>query len=286
MTAPNSLTIIRDPVEMRQISESARASGALIGVVPTMGALHAGHLSLVERSVAANDVTIVTIFVNPTQFGPDEDLDRYPRREDDDVGLLQAAGVNYVFAPEAKAMYPNSDAAMVSPGGIARMLEGEFRPGHFAGVATVVLKLLNITAPHTAYFGQKDYQQAMVIRHMVRDFEVPATIEVCPIIRDPDGLAMSSRNVYLDPRQRAIALSIFQTLDDVESRLRAGESDAVMLVEAARQRLVDAGVTSIDYVAVADPDTLRTHDPVVLPAVVLIAAWVGQTRLIDNRVVG
>ncbi len=281
----DQLTLITDPTEMTRVVEGLRIRGKKVGCVPTMGALHAGHLSLARASVEQTDVTVATIFVNPTQFAPGEDLDKYPRQLAEDADLLAGVGVNYLFCPQTDVMYPPGSSTSVLAPKISKRLEGEFRPTHFGGVATIVLKLLNIVGPHVAYFGQKDYQQVAVIRKMVTDLNVPVEIVACPIIRDPDGLAMSSRNVYLSAEQRQIALSISGTLREAKERIESGNRDGYEMVTEMRQRLIDSGVTSIDYVAVANPDTLETADPIELPVVLLIAVYVGKTRLIDNCIV-
>lgn len=270
---------------MNEIVQQLRSAGKRVGCVPTMGALHEGHLSLARASVAATDVTVATLFVNPTQFSPGEDLDKYPRQLQQDLELLGSVGVEYVFCPEADAMYPPGSSTSVSPPKVAKKLEGEFRPTHFGGVATVVLKLLNIVQPDVAFFGQKDFQQVAVIKSMVADLNVPVQIEVCPIVRDADGLALSSRNVYLSDEERKIALSISRTLNEAKSAIDSGQRDGFEVVTEMRQSLIDAGVTSIDYAVVANPDTLETADPIALPAVLLIAVYVGKTRLIDNCIV-
>lgn len=278
-------SIIHGPDEIRAVVEKHKRDGKTVGCVPTMGALHEGHLSLARASVEETDMTVVTIFVNPTQFAPGEDLDKYPRQLDEDVKLLAEAGVDYVFCPETETMYPSGSSTSVSPPKVSRKLEGEFRPTHFGGVATIVLKLFNIVGPNVAFFGQKDFQQVAVIRQMVRDLNVPVEIRACPIIRDSDGLALSSRNVYLSDEERKIALSLNQTLTFVKQQIEAGQRDGFEIITEMRQRLIDGGVTSIDYVAVANADTLENCDPVALPVVLLIAAYVGKTRLIDNCVV-
>jgi len=256
-----------------------------IGVVPTMGALHEGHLSLVQAALSESDVTIVTIFVNPTQFAPGEDLSAYPRTLAEDIEKLDTLGNVTVFAPSDAEMYPSTATTAVVPPSIAKKLEGEFRPTHFAGVATIVLKLLNATQADTAYFGQKDFQQVSVVKQMVRDLHVPTAIRVCPIVRDADGLALSSRNAFLSPAERDIALSLSKTLDLVEAQIRGGQTDGFEVITEMRQALIDGGVDNIDYAIVADPQTLETSDPIKRPVVALIAAHVGTTRLIDNRLI-
>ncbi|QEG24636.1 Pantoate-beta-alanine ligase [Mariniblastus fucicola] len=250
-----------------------------------MGALHEGHLSLARASVAESDVTVVTIFVNPTQFAPGEDLDKYPRRLEEDVKLLGEVGVDHVFCPEAETMYAPGSSTSVSPPKISRKLEGEFRPTHFGGVATIVLKLFNIVAPDVAYFGQKDYQQVVVVKQMVRDLNVPVEVRTCPIVRDNDGLALSSRNIYLSPEEREVALTINRTLSHVRQQILDGQRDGFEVLTEMRQMLIDGGVTSIDYAAVVNPDTLESADPIQLPVALLIAVYVGKTRLIDNCLV-
>jgi pantoate--beta-alanine ligase len=250
-----------------------------------MGALHEGHLSLVRASLENTDVTIVTIFVNPTQFAPDEDLDAYPRTLEADIAKLESCGKVVVFAPLESEMYPADATTRIVPPAIAKKLEGEFRPTHFEGVATIVLKLLNVTQADVAFFGQKDFQQVAVVKQMVRDLNVPTKIHVCPIARDSDGLAMSSRNAYLSPAEREIALSLNQTLNAVEKEIKSGLRDGFEVITEMRQSLIDAGVDSIDYAIVADPVSLDTRDPIELPVVALIAVHVGKTRLIDNRVI-
>jgi pantoate--beta-alanine ligase len=254
-----------------------------LGLVPTMGYLHEGHLSLVARSRAENPATTATIFVNPTQFAPSEDLARYPRDLPRDLGLLEAAGVDLVFAPEPAEMYPPGFDATVTIGGVTEVLEGAVRPGHFAGVATVVAKLFNIVQPTRAYFGQKDAQQSVVIRKLVRDLNLPVQVVVAPTVREPDGLALSSRNSYLTPEQRAAAPAIHRALSAAKARFDAGERDAETLRQAIRDGL--AGFT-LDYVSIADADTLRELDRIEGPALASLAARLGTTRLIDNLLLG
>jgi pantoate--beta-alanine ligase len=277
-----------------------RHAGRRIGLVPTMGALHAGHGSLAERARLECDRVVATVFVNPTQFGPHEDFQRYPRTLAADLDLLGQIGVDMVFAPDANEMYrgsaaqPSSSvfagaaavgpvATTVLPSRVAATLEGECRPGHFVGVATVVMKLFQIVAADIAYFGAKDYQQTLVLRRMVEDLDVPVQIVVCPTVREPDGLAMSSRNRYLSPEERVRALSLSRGLAAAERAFAAGERSAAILERIARAELEAAGAGPIDYVALADPETLDRPDRAGDRAVLLIAARVGGTRLIDNR---
>lgn len=271
--------------ELTTFVHEARAAGKTIGVVPTMGALHEGHLSLVRRSVDQTDITIATIFVNPTQFATGEDLSVYPRPLERDLELLADVGADIAFVPSDEEMYPAGCSTTVSPPDLSGSLEGEFRPAHFSGVLTIVLKLFNVAQADVAFFGRKDFQQSLVIRKMVEDLNVPIRIEVCPIVREPDGLAMSSRSVYLSQEEREIALSLKRTLDLAQTQIKEGQRDGFELITEMRQSLIDGGVTSIDYAVVADAKTLETQDPIQLPCVVLIAAHVGTTRLIDNCVI-
>jgi pantoate--beta-alanine ligase len=271
---------------LEKVVGELKSANRIIGVVPTMGALHEGHMSLVRQSLSQTDTTIVTIFLNPTQFSPTDDLDQYPRPLEADLEKLDNAGVNIVFAPPNHEMYAPGFSTSVNPPDVARKLEGEFRPTHFAGVATVVLKILNLTQADQAFFGQKDFQQALVVQRMVDDLNLPVEICTCPIVRDPDGLALSSRNVYLTKSERAIALSLSKTLDHVEQLIGSGLTDGFEAITEMRQMLIDGGVEKIDYAVVADPLTLETADPITPPVVALLAAYVGKTRLIDNRVIG
>lgn len=271
--------------DLRSLTDGFKSKQQTIGVVPTMGALHEGHLSLVKESLKDCDQTIVTIFVNPTQFGPNEDLRNYPRPPGEDLAKLEALGVEHVFAPADDEVYPSGFSTAINPPDVAGKLEGEFRPTHFSGVATVVLKLLNMTQADIAFFGQKDFQQVLVVQTMVADLNVNVDIRVCPIVRENDGLALSSRNVYLSKEEREIALTLSKTLGHVEGLIRAGQTDGFEIVTEMRQMLIDGGVTSVDYAVVADPKTLNTAESISLPVVALIAAHVGTTRLIDNRII-
>jgi pantoate--beta-alanine ligase len=272
--------------EVQRVLAVARQAGKRIGVVPTMGALHDGHLSLVRASNDDCDFTVVTVFVNPTQFGPHEDFERYPRTLDRDIELLASCRVDLVFAPTNQEMYPAGFSTYVEPPKVAEPLEGQCRPGHFRGVATVVLKLFNSVPADVAYFGQKDYQQSLVIRKMVEDLNVPVSIRVCPTVREPDGLAMSSRNAYLSPAQRQQALALSGSLNLAAEMIRQGQRDASLIESKMRQALAVAGIDRIDYVALADLQTLDGVYTIDGPVVALIAAYVGQTRLIDNLSIG
>ncbi|WP_448605309.1 pantoate--beta-alanine ligase [Thermoflexus hugenholtzii] len=252
------------------------------GFVPTMGYLHEGHLSLVRRARAENDRVAVSIFVNPTQFGPHEDYARYPRDLERDLRLLEPLGVDLVFVPSVEEMYPPGFQTWVIVEEVSRPLEGASRPGHFRGVATVVAKLFNILQPDRAYFGQKDAQQTVVIRRMVQDLNIPVEIVICPTVREPDGLAMSSRNTYLSPEERRAATVLFRALQAAKARYEAGERDAERLREAMREVIRAEPLARIDYVSVAHPETLQELERVEGPALLSLAVYIGTTRLIDN----
>ncbi len=276
--------IFRDPRAMRAKAEDLRRDGRRIAVVPTMGALHDGHLTLLRAARGKADVVILTIFVNPTQFGPHEDLSRYPRDEAGDLAKARAAGIDLAFCPDAAAMYPPGSQTFVEVRELQQPLCGGSRPGHFAGVATVVTKLFHLTQPHVAVFGEKDYQQLAIIRRMVRDLDLGVEIASVPIVREADGLALSSRNAYLSPAQRRSALSLSAGLAAAQAAFAAGERRAAALVAAARAPIAAAPDTRIDYVELRDADELTPLDELARPAVLAIAAFVGTTRLIDNRV--
>lgn len=266
-----------------------RAAGAgltEIGLVPTMGYLHEGHLSLVAQARAQCATVAASIFVNPTQFGPNEDLSRYPRDLPRDLAMLEAAGVDFVFAPAPSEMYPPGFGTMVEVHGVTDVLEGAVRPGHFAGVATVVAKLFNIVQPTRAYFGQKDAQQSVVIRKLVRDLAIPVEIVIAPTVREADGLALSSRNSYLTPAQRAAAPAIFRALSAARDLFDAGERSAEPLRQAIRHVLETEPLMEIDYVSVADAASLSELTVVDQTALASVAARLGATRLIDNLLLG
>jgi pantoate--beta-alanine ligase len=273
------MKLLTTVAEMR----AARAAVGDLGLVPTMGYLHEGHLSLMARARADGGPVAASIFVNPTQFGPNEDLARYPRDLPRDLALLEAAGVDLVFAPEPAEIYPPGFDTAIVIGGVTEGLEGAVRPGHFAGVATVVAKLFNIVQPTRAYFGQKDAQQSVVIRKLVRDLDMPVQVIVAPTVREPDGLALSSRNSYLTAAERAQAPGLYRALCAAKAAFDGGERDAEALRAAMRQEL--DGFT-VDYVSVADADTLRELDRVEGPALASLAARLGTTRLIDNIPLG
>jgi pantoate--beta-alanine ligase len=278
--------IIREIAQLRSSLEASRATGARIGLVPTMGFFHEGHLSLMRRARVDCDVVVVSLFVNPTQFNDAADLDAYPRDEARDAAIAQSGGVDYLFAPAATEMYAHDASTTVVVGGISEPLEGESRgPGHFRGVATVVAKLFNIVQPMVAYFGQKDAQQALVIRRMVRDLDFPVRIEVCPTIREPDGLAMSSRNVRLSPQARTQALALRRGLDAAVSVIAGGERNAARVETRARAAMEELGVEP-EYFAVVSADTLGPMRTLTGDILLAVAAKVGGVRLIDNEIVG
>jgi pantoate--beta-alanine ligase len=278
--------VVRAPAAMRTIAEDQRRDGRRLCLVPTMGYLHAGHVSLLRAGRARADVLIMSLFVNPTQFGPGEDFTRYPRDEAGDLETARAAGVDLVFAPPAAAMYSPGYQTAVEVRELAAPLCGLRRPGHFAGVASVVAKLFHLTTPHLAVFGQKDYQQLAVIRRMVRDLDFGVEIVGAPIVREPDGLAMSSRNSYLSAEQRTQATCLSRGLRAAEALLSSGERSARALVAAARAPIEAAGLARIDYVELRDAETLADVAEVRAPAVLAMAVFLGSTRLIDNAVLG
>jgi pantoate--beta-alanine ligase len=261
-----------------------RANGQRLGLVPTMGALHEGHLSLVHAAKARCDTVAVSLFVNPTQFGPNEDLAKYPRPYERDRELLEKEGVAILFAPSAEEMYPQGKATWVVVEGLSERLDGRSRSGHFRGVTTVVSKLFHIIEPDVAFFGQKDAAQSAVIRRMVRDLNFPVEIVICPIVREPDGLAMSSRNSYLNPDDRRRALTLHRSLNSVEDEFRAGERSAARLIAAASNVFAPEPQIRLDYFEIVDPDTLDPVDQIEHTALAAVAAYVGSTRLIDNRI--
>ena len=278
------MRILRTVADVRAAVRAARAEGRTVGLVPTMGAFHEGHLSLIRAARAGTDLVVVSLFVNPTQFGAGEDLTAYPRDEARDAELAAGAGADILFAPAVDEVYPHGFATSIHVSGITDVLCGATRgPGHFDGVATVVTKLLQIVAPDAAYFGQKDAQQVLVVRRVVRDLDIPVRIEACPIVREPDGLAMSSRNVYLDAEARARAAHINRALDAAEAAVAAGETDAAAVVAAARSVLDAAGIEP-EYLELRSADDLALVDTVEDAALLAVAARVGAARLIDNRI--
>lgn len=272
--------------EVRELVGAARTRGKRVGFVPTMGFLHEGHLRLVDEARRRADLVVMSIFVNPLQFGPTEDLARYPRDLEGDAAKAEARGVDALFIPDGNEIYPEPPRVVVTPRTLAARWEGAARPGHFEGVLTVVAKLFNIVQPHVAVFGQKDIQQATLVRAMVRDLDIPIEIVVAPTVREPDGLAMSSRNSYLDAPARARALALSGALRAVQSAHALGERSATKLEEIARAHLAGKGIDEVDYVAVADPNTLEPLSHAGDGAIVALAARVGRTRLIDNVILG
>ncbi|HEU5232336.1 MAG TPA: pantoate--beta-alanine ligase [Terriglobales bacterium] len=268
--------------EARAAVQSAKADGKRVALVPTMGALHAGHISLVRATKARCDFVTASIFVNPTQFGPKEDYSKYPRSLDADRKNLEAEGVDLVFAPAVEEMYPQGATTFVNVDEISERLDGRSRPGHFRGVATVVAKLFHILEPDVAFFGQKDAAQVAIIRRMVRDLMFPIEIVVAPIIREADGLALSSRNVYLSPDERRQALVLSRALREIESQYREGERDSKKLIEAALAVFASEPAVRVDYIELVDPDTLEDVATVSARTLAAVAAFVGTTRLIDN----
>jgi pantoate--beta-alanine ligase len=278
MTPPT----VSDIPALRRTLDDVRRAGRSVGLVPTMGALHRGHTSLMDLARPANDFVVVSVFVNPTQFGPKEDYGRYPRTPAQDLELCRRAGVDLVFAPTAETMYPPGSHTFVEVAELQDGLCGASRPGHFRGVATVVLKLLNLVRPDRAYFGQKDAQQVRVIRQMVRDLNVPAEIVVGPTVREPDGLALSSRNQYLDAGQRREATVLFRALREAQAMVEAGERDGVAVRRHLVERIAAAPGAALDYAEVVDAETLRPLDRLRGTVLAAVAVKFGATRLIDN----
>lgn len=278
------MRIIRTIDGIRTAVTEARAARRSVGLVPTMGAFHDGHLSLMRAARADNDLVVVSLFVNPTQFGPSEDLAAYPRDEARDAALAEQQGVDILFAPEPAEIYPDGFATSIHVSGITEVLDGAARGAfHFDGVATVVAKLFSIVAPDVAYFGQKDAQQVLVVRQVVRDLNLPVRIEACPIVREPDGLAMSSRNVYLDADARQQATALNRALDVASDLHAAGERDAATILDAARRVLLHADIRP-DYLELRSNDDLTPLEHVDRDALLAVAARVGAARLIDNHI--
>ncbi|WP_064684148.1 pantoate--beta-alanine ligase [Rhizobium bangladeshense] len=272
--------------ELRHTLDALKRQGRTIGLVPTMGYLHAGHMQLVARARAENDIVVVSIFVNPLQFGPAEDLSKYPRDLERDSAMLKQAGVNFLFSPGVEDMYPRPMQTVVDLPDLGGELEGAVRPGHFAGVATVVCKLFNIVQPQTAYFGEKDYQQVVIIKRMVDDLALPVRVIAVPTVRDGDGLALSSRNVYLSEAERRAAVIIPQTLDEAERLVAGGVADPGELEAKLTAFLNREPLAKPEVVAVRDASTLQPVTSITAPVVVALFVRVGSTRLLDNRVVG
>jgi pantoate--beta-alanine ligase len=271
---------------MRATSRGQRSAGKRLGLVPTMGALHDGHLSLMRAAKGQCDVVAVSIFVNPLQFGPGEDLAKYPRDFARDRSLLEKESVDFLFAPGVEEMYPGGAVTYVAVEGLSEKLCGRSRPGHFRGVTTVVSKLFNIVEPDLAFFGQKDAAQVAIIRRMVHDLNIPVQIVTCPILREADGLAMSSRNAYLDPQQRKSAPVLYRSLMEVQKSFDQGEHKADKLIAVGKRAFAEEPTVRLDYFEIVDPDTLDPVDVVSRRALVAVAAFFGKTRLIDNVVLG
>jgi pantoate--beta-alanine ligase len=275
--------VIRAVAATRSACEQARAAGRAVGLVPTMGALHDGHASLIQRARAENAFVVVSMFVNPLQFGATSDLDAYPRDEERDLRKAERLGVDLVFAPSVAEMYPNGEPEVtVDPGPLGRRLEGASRPGHFRGVATVVAKLLHVVGPCRAFFGEKDAQQLAIVRRMVADLDERVEVVGCPIVREPDGLAMSSRNALLSPQQREAAGCLFLALADAAELAKRGERDAARLVAVMAREVGATPEARLDYVAVVDEETFEDVGRIERPARALVAARFGDVRLIDN----
>ncbi len=279
------MEIVRTVSWMKQIGRAARQEDRMLGFVPTMGALHKGHASLIQAAKTQSSPIVVSIFVNPKQFGPTEDFQKYPRTLESDRALLENLGVDYLFAPPAEEIYPKNFRTLVNVEGLSNRLEGRSRPGHFQGVATVVLKLLEIVQPRFAYFGRKDAQQSRIIQQMAADLNLDTEIVVSPIVREPDGLALSSRNAYLSPDDRRAATAPSRSLEAVKAEISAGQRDTAHLIATARHLLDSEPGVKTDYVEIVDAESLEPVTPLRNRCLVLIAAYVGKTRLIDNALI-
>jgi len=283
--ARQNLMVVENIPSVRAEIGAARSRGARIGLVPTMGALHEGHLSLMRAARRECDFVAVSIFVNPTQFGPNEDYLKYPRDLARDLAACDTAGVDLVFHPAVPTIYHDDFNTFVTVEGLSNVLEGACRPGHFRGVATVVLKLFNIVTPDVAFFGQKDYQQQTIIRRLCHDLNVPVDIRVCPTIREADGLALSSRNVYLNPEERRVALSLSRSLHLAQELVQAGQTDVPRIRQRMHELLTASPLVQVDYATLIHPESLDELVSVSGRCVAIVAARVGQTRLIDNLVI-
>jgi pantoate--beta-alanine ligase len=280
------MDLITSLAEMKAFSRQARSEGRKLALVPTMGALHKGHLSLVERAEEECDAVVVSIFVNPTQFSFEEDFARYPRDLAGDIATLEPLRIDVLFSPSGVDMYPRGFETFVEPGSVASSLEGAYRPGHFRGVATVVIKLFNIVAPDVAYFGQKDFQQTLVVQRLIEDLNLDVRLAVCPIAREPDGLARSSRNAYLSPSERQAASVLHRSLRRAEELFGAGETKAGRILEEMHRVLGTEPWAKVDYVAVVEPTRLQPVALITPGSVALVAARIGAVRLLDNTVLG
>jgi pantoate--beta-alanine ligase len=274
--------IIRTIAWMKEYARQARAENRIVGLVPTMGALHEGHAALIQRAKRECSPVIASIFVNPKQFGPGEDFSKYPRSFESDREKLERAGVDALFAPEAAEIYPKDFSTYVHVEGLSERLEGRSRPGHFRGVATVVMKLLQIVQPNFAYFGRKDAQQARIVTQMARDLNLDSEIVVCPIVREPDGLALSSRNAYLSAEEHKAATVLYRALEAAKNEIAAGVRDALQLQTSLRRKLDSERLATVDYAEVVDAESFTPVLRVSKPTYVLLAVFIGKTRLIDN----
>jgi len=279
------MEIVRSLDQMKQTARVAQNAGRLIGFVPTMGALHEGHLSLVRAAKQLCSPVIVSIFVNPAQFGPGEDLEKYPRNLERDCAMLESLGADCVFAPEAAEIYPCGFGTWVHVSGLSEKWEGRVRPGHFQGVCTVVLKLFEIVRPRFAFFGRKDAQQARILQQMVRDLNLDAEIVVCPVVREPDGLALSSRNAYLNPAERRAATALYRSLDAARNKIAAGERLSAQLLDAVNSVIRAEPLAKLDYAALVDANSFEPVDFLQGDCLLLLAARFGSTRLIDNLLI-
>jgi pantoate--beta-alanine ligase len=279
------MKIIKTIKQMQALSRRLKAENKTIGFVPTMGALHEGHLSLVRRSTKECDSTVVSIFVNPTQFGPQEDFKQYPRDLEGDLKKLSIFNIDAVFTPDNEEMYPEGFSTNIKIGHLGEILCGMSRPGHFNGVATVVTKLFNIVIPHRAYFGQKDFQQSVVIKKLVKELNFDIEIIVCPIVREPDGLAMSSRNSYLNTEERKKATVLYRALLRGEECIKQGMKDSLKVREEMEKLIKAENVTAIDYIEVVDPESLESVKQIDRTVVICLAVKIGTTRLIDNKII-
>lgn len=282
------MQVIKDNTKLNRLIRNYKQKGKSIGFVPTMGALHEGHLSLIQKARKERNIVVVSIFVNPIQFGPKEDLNTYPRTYKKDVQMCRSAGVDFIFYPEADAMYPADYLTYVEVYDLPDRLCGKFRPGHFRGVTTIVLKLFNIVMPDTAYFGLKDYQQYVIIKKMIKDLNLPVQIKGLPTIREKDGLAKSSRNKYLSPAERSSALKLSKALFDARDLIIHKEKDLKKVKNCMYKILLsDNNIKkrNIDYISLIEPDTLSEKDKITLPVVIALAVRIGKTRLIDNIII-
>jgi pantoate--beta-alanine ligase len=278
------MRVVREPDRMSSISIRLKKRGKSIGFVPTMGYLHAGHVSLIKKAAAENDAVVLSIFVNPTQFSPREDYKRYPRDFKRDSALARKSGCDIIFYPDAKAIYPGGYSTYVKVKGLSDIMCGISRPAHFEGVATICAKLFNIVRPDIAYFGQKDYQQAVIIKRMVKDLDMGFKVKMLPIVRERNGLAMSSRNRYLTPKQRESAAVLYQALRKARQFIKSGQKDASGIKKSTQQLILKRGF-KIDYITIADPETLIQKERVDSSVVIALAARLGKVRLIDNIVI-